>query len=71
METRKISWWRLVLGFVLVYINGKLLLFPQTRALKPANSAQAAGMATVDVVLMAVGIWLLVTCYRKVPSHLA
>ncbi len=61
---RQLSWWRLLVGLLLVYINGKLLLFPQTRTLQASNHGEAIGMITVDVVLIAVGGWLLATCYR-------
>jgi uncharacterized membrane protein HdeD (DUF308 family) len=61
---RELSWWRLLLGLLLIYINVKFLFFPQTRALQPANSDEATGMFIVDIVLIAVGVWLLATCYR-------
>lgn len=61
---RELSWWRLLLGLLLVYINGKFLLFPQTRTLQPANAGEATGMLIVDLALIAVGVWLLTTCYR-------
>jgi len=61
---RELSWWRLLLGVLLVYMNVKFLLFPQTRTLQPANASESAGMLTVDIVLIAVGVWLLATCYR-------
>jgi hypothetical protein len=61
---RELSWWRLLLGLLLVYMNMKFLLFPQTRTLQPANAGEGAGMLFVDLALIGVGIWLLVTCYR-------
>jgi uncharacterized membrane protein HdeD (DUF308 family) len=64
MEKRQLSWWRLVLGLCLVYLNGKFLLFPQTRTFQASNSGEAIVMAVVDLVLIATGVWLLATCYR-------
>jgi hypothetical protein len=61
---RELSWWRLLLGLLLVYTNVKFLLFPQTRTLQPANAGEAAGMLFVDLALIALGVWLLTTCYR-------
>ena len=42
------------------YINGKLLLFPQTRTLQPSNAGEAAGMMFADLSLIALesGSWL-------------
>lgn len=61
---RQLSWWRLLVGLLLVYLNGKFLLFPQTRTFQPSNAGEATGMMVTDVVLIAIGVWLLVTCYR-------
>ncbi len=61
---RELSWWRLLLGLLLVYINVKFLLFPQTRTFQPANAGEATGMLIVDLALIALGVWLLTTCYR-------
>ena len=61
---RELSWWRFLLGVLLVSMNVKFLLFPQTRTLQPANASEATGMLAVDIVLIAVGVWLLSTCYR-------
>ena len=53
-----------MLGLLLVYINVKFLLFPQTRTLQPSNAGEATGMLFTDVALIAIGVWLLATCYR-------
>jgi len=65
---RALSWWRLLLGLLLIYINAKFLLFPQTRALQPANAGEATGMLIVELSFIAVGIGLLATCYRTPRS---
>ncbi len=62
---RELSWWRLLVGLLLVYINVKFLLLPSTRTLQPSNASEAHGMWVTDVVLLAVGVCLLVTCYRR------
>lgn len=61
---RQLSWWRLLVGLLLVYLNGKFLLYPQTRTLQPSNAGEATGMLVTDVALIAVGVWLLASCYR-------
>lgn len=60
----ELSWWRLLLGLLLVYTNVKFLLLPQTRTFQPANAGEATGMLITDILLVGVGIWLLATCYR-------
>jgi len=62
---RELSLWRFLLGVLLLYINGKFLLFPQTRTLQPANAAEATGMLIVDLAFIGLGVWLLATCYRN------
>jgi hypothetical protein len=52
---RQLSWWRLLLGLLLVYMNGKFLLFPQTRTLQPSNAGEATEMLLTDVVLIVIG----------------
>ena len=65
---RQLSWWRLLVGLLLVYLNVKFLLFPQTRTFQPSSASEATGMLIVDLALIAVGLWLLATCYRAPRS---
>ena len=58
------TWWKIVLGSVLLYINVKLLLFPQSRALQASNAAQATGMFIVNGSLILLGGWLLISGVR-------
>lgn len=55
------TWWKIVLGAVLMYIGLKDLLFPQTRALQAANSAQEVGMFIVSGAIILLGAWLLIS----------
>jgi len=62
---RELSWWRLLVGLPLVYITLKFLLFPETRTVQPSSTGEAYVMLMTDVVVLAVGFLLLITCYRR------
>jgi len=65
------TWWKVILGVILVWINGKQFFFPGSRPLQPLSSAEAAGMFASQCVFMFIGLWLLysgiMTGFRKGP----
>jgi hypothetical protein len=56
--SQKFIWWKVVLGFVLIYVEIKQLLLPGARALQPDNATQAASMLFVECMLLLLGLWL-------------
>ena len=64
MEAKGPVWWKLVLGFLLVSVETKQILFPGTRALQPSNGTQAASMLFVECSLMLLGLWLIFSGIR-------
>jgi hypothetical protein len=58
------TWWKIILGSFLIFINVKLLLFPQARALQADNFAQSVGMFAVTAAMILLGGWLLISGVR-------
>ena len=54
-----------MVGLLLVYINVKFLLFPKLATIQPSSAGEAHVMLMTDVVLLAVGVWILITCYKR------
>ena len=52
------TWWKIIVGSVLVYINSEQLMFPETRALQPSNEGEARVMITVEIIILLIGAWL-------------
>jgi len=59
MNIKGLVWWKIIIGFLLVFVEAKQLLFPGTRALQPSNGTQAASMLFVECALMPLGLWLI------------
>jgi hypothetical protein len=55
------TWWKIILGSFLIFINVKLLLFPQTRTFQADNSAQSVGMFIATAAMILLGGWLLIS----------
>jgi len=64
MNTEGPVWWKIIAGFLLVFVEAKQLLFPGTRALQPGNGTQAASMLFVECALMLLGLWLIFSGLR-------
>ena len=58
------TWWKIVLGTVLIYINVKFLLLPHSQAFQPDDRTQAVVLLVITGAMILVGGWLLVSGVR-------
>lgn len=59
MTTKRMVWWKIVVGAVLVLVSTRSLLYPGSRTLQPDNETQAGAMLFVDLVFLFLGVWLI------------
>jgi len=59
VNNKKLIWWKIIIGALLVYIELKHLLFPAARAFQPESSREAAIMMLVEFALLLFGAWLI------------
>lgn len=64
---RSFTWWKIVLGAVLIYRDTYDLLYPSKRAFPPANPGEANVMLGLDVLFIGIGVWLLYSGIRVGP----
>ena len=56
---RTFTWWKIILGVVLIYINANQLLHPEKRTFQPSTAGEANAMLGMEVILIVVGAWLM------------
>jgi len=61
----RIGWGRLLLGFVLIYIQIRDHFVPNPNNLQPNNAGEAFGMQTMRAVLCFAGVVLIVAAFLK------
>jgi hypothetical protein len=60
MSKRKVVWWKILVGFLIVYGDAKAALFPDDPAfLQPSNPDQAVGMKIAMLLIGGLGIFFL------------
>jgi hypothetical protein len=63
-EKKSFTWWKIILGLLLLWTTLTRLFAPQTRPFQPTNSAQGLGMFMVDCVIILLGGWLVMSGVR-------
>ena len=62
MSKRKVVWWKILVGFIIIYGDAKAALFPDDPAfLRPSNPDQEVGMKIGYLLIGVLGILFLVS----------
>jgi len=64
MNTAGVVWWKIIIGALLVFIEAKFLLHPNTRTFQPATHAEGSVQLVVEYALLFLGVWLIFSGIR-------